>query len=295
MKKIIYFIFLYIISFQSYSNAASGTGNAEVLKVTMKKIELCTGYQGGDFADVLTDASCNNPVVIGSGDQVVDIAGVNAGAAAASYGNPAVLPLGETYTHLRVTIDKKFIIKSGTIDTGGTNKTDQCMTKTIDDSFYPNNESQDKYTHRIVVAEEGNSGTAEEMNAYFTNGAPTSTHDNTGTYTQCFNEDACSQKNPNWYMTWLDTEAGLVNNGDSQIAQSIHQASIATDDFILVYELTNPYTVTMTPPVIDIAFGTQNAIGAEEVCNSNGSNCTGQTDGMCSFYVADVAVQITIR
>ena len=133
------------------------------------------------------------------------------------------------------------------------------------------------------------------MNAYFTNGAPTSTHDNTGTYTQCFNEDACSQKNPNWYMTWLDTEAGLVNNGDSQIAQSIHQASIATDDFILVYELTNPYTVTMTPPVIDIAFGTQNAIGAEEVCNSNGSNCTGQTDGMCSFYVADVAVQITIR
>ena len=94
MKKIIYFIFLYIISFQSYSYAASGTGNAEVLKVTMKKIELCTGYQGGDFANILTDAFCNNPVVIGSGDQVVDIAGVNAGAAAASYGNPALLPLG---------------------------------------------------------------------------------------------------------------------------------------------------------------------------------------------------------
>ena len=54
MKKIIYFIFLYIISFQSYSYAASGTGNAEVLKVTMKKIELCAGYQGGDFANILT-------------------------------------------------------------------------------------------------------------------------------------------------------------------------------------------------------------------------------------------------
>ena len=295
MKKIIYFIFLYIISFQSYSYAASGTGNAEVLKVTMKKIELCTGYQGGDFADILTDAFCNNPVVIGSGDQVVDIAGVNAGATAASYGDPALLPLGQTYTHMRVTIDKKFTIKSGTIDTGGTNKTDQCMTKTIDDSFYETSETTDKYTHRTAFAEGGNSGTAEEMNVYFTNGAPDSTYESGGTFTQCFNEDGCTQQNNGWATTWLDTEAGLVNNGDSQIAQSIHQASVATDDFILVYELTNPYTVTMTPPTIDIAFGTQSAIGAQEVCNSAGDDCTGQTDGMCTFYIAAVNVQITIR
>ena len=92
MKKIICFIFLYIISFQTYSYAAQATGNAEVLKVTMRKIELCAGYQGGDFDDILTDAFCNNPVVIGSGDKVVDIAGVNAGAAAASVGSrPRVL------------------------------------------------------------------------------------------------------------------------------------------------------------------------------------------------------------
>ena len=295
MKKIICLIFFYIISFQSHSYAASGAGNAEVLKVTMKKIELCAGYQGGDFADILTDAFCNNPVVIGSGDKVVDIAGVNAGAAAASYGNPALLPLGETYTHLRVIIDKKFTIKSGTIDTGGTNKTDQCMTKAIDDSFYPTNESTDKYTHRAVVAEGGNSGTAEEMNVYFTNGAPSSTYESGATYTQCFNEDCSSINNTDWAMTWLDTEAGLVNNGDSNIAQSIHQASNATDDFILIYKLTNPYTVTMTPPTIDIAFGTQSAIGADEVCSSAGSNCTGQTDGMCNFYIAAVKVEITIK
>ena len=97
MKKIILFVFLYIVSFQSYSNAASTTGNAEVLKVTMRKIELCTGFQGGDFDDILTDAFCNNPVVLGSGDSVVDIAGVDAGATAASYGDPTLLPLGQTY------------------------------------------------------------------------------------------------------------------------------------------------------------------------------------------------------
>ncbi len=260
----------------------------------MRKIELCTGYQGGDFANILTNAFCNNPVVIGSGDKVVDIAGVNAGAAAASYGDPALLPLGQTYTHMRVTIDKKFSIKSGTIDTGGTNKTDQCMTKALDDSFYPASESSNKYTHRPIVAEGGNGGTAEEMNTYFINGAPSSTHDNSGTYTQCYDE-TCTNNDNTWYMTYLDTETGLVNNGDSNIAQSIHQAAKATDDFILIYELTKPYTVSTTPPTIDIAFGTQGAIGAQEVCNSGGSNCAGQIDGMCSFYIANVKVQITIR
>ena len=45
----------------------------------------------------------------------VDIASVDAGASAASYGEPALLPLGVTYTHMRVTIDRKFTIKnSGT-------------------------------------------------------------------------------------------------------------------------------------------------------------------------------------
>jgi hypothetical protein len=63
----------------------------------MRKVELCTASTGV--------TSCENAVIIGSGDKVVDIAAVSAGFAAASYGNPASLPLGETYTHMRVTID----------------------------------------------------------------------------------------------------------------------------------------------------------------------------------------------
>ena len=47
---------------------------------------------------------------IGSGDKEVDIASVGAGQAAAAYGTPTLLPLGETYTHMRTTIGKKFII-----------------------------------------------------------------------------------------------------------------------------------------------------------------------------------------
>ena len=143
MKKIFNLILSILIinslNFQStYAYDNETYGNASVLKVTMRKVELCTGFQTGDFDDILTDAFCNNAVVIGTGDQVIDIASVGAGLAAASYGQPTLLPLGETYTHMRVTIDKKFTLKSdGTIDTGSaSNDTDFCATKTTTDAMY---------------------------------------------------------------------------------------------------------------------------------------------------------------
>ena len=297
--RLILIISIIFLTFIKSSFAARGTGNAEVFKVTMKKMELCTGYQGGDFHNITNDSFCNDPVVLGTGEQVVDIASVNAGAAAASYGNAALLPLGETYTHLRVTIDKKFTIKtSAAIDTGGSDDTDNCMTKSITSS-YPTSEASNKYTHRPVVAEGGNSGSSEEMNTYFLNGEKDSTHNGSdATYVQCTNADCSENSTVNgrtWWYTYLDTEAGLAANGDSNIAQSIHRASAATDDFILVYKLTSPYTVSLMPPTIDIAFGTQGSIGVQEVSTSQGSGTPSSNDGMCSFYIAGVVVEITIK
>ena len=293
MKKLFILLVIYFLGLTNISYSATGSGPASVLKVTMKKMELCTGYTGGDFNNILTNDFCHDPVVIGSGDKEVDIASVGAGQAVTSYGTPTLLPLGETYTHMRTTIGKKFTIKSGSVSTGGTNKTDDCKTVTLSDANYENDEATDKYTHRAVVAEGGNSGNAEEMDVYFTNGLKHSTHNGlTPSYTQCFNS-GCTQKNSNWWMTWNDTEALL--SSDSHIAWSIPQSGVSTDDLVLVYELASPYTVSLIAPTIDVAFGTSNSIGVQEVCNSNGSNCTGQTDGMCSFYVNEVKVRITIQ
>ena len=297
--RLILIIFTTFLTFINSTFAATGTGDAEVFKVTMKKMELCTGYQGGDFHNITNVSFCNDPVVLGTGEQVVDIASVNAGAAAASYGNAALLPLGETYTHLRVTIDKKFTIKtSAAISTGGSDDTDNCMTKSITSS-YPTSEASNKYTHRPVVAEGGNSGSSEEMNTYFLNGEKDSTHNGTdATYVQCTNADCSENSTVNgrtWWFTYLDTETALAANGDSNIAQSIHRASAATDDFVLVYKLTSPYTVSLIPPTIDIAFGTKGSIGVQEVSTSQGSGTPSSNDGMCSFYIAGVVVEITIK
>ena len=54
------------------SNSYSATGAADVYKITMRKVELCTAST--------SVTNCENAVVLGSGDKVVDIAAVTAGA-----------------------------------------------------------------------------------------------------------------------------------------------------------------------------------------------------------------------
>ena len=101
---------LLLVLFITNSNAATVKGAASVYKVTMKKLELCTASTGVTV--------CTGAVVIGEGAQVIDIAAADAGAVAGSYGSAALLPLGTTYTHMRVTIDRKFVIKTTIVPKG---------------------------------------------------------------------------------------------------------------------------------------------------------------------------------
>ena len=255
MTKILKLIILSISFFISYYEiafAATAKGNADVYKVTMRKIELCTGYTVVDFDNVNTNDACHNAVVIGSGDKVVDIASVTAGAAAASYGDPALLPLGETYTHMRVTIDRKFTIKSeSALDTGGSNDTDNCVTTATTDAQFGSGSSEAarKYSHRVAVAE---GGTNAEMNMYMINGRQSD--ESTTNYTQCFNAN-CSQNNSSWRWNYAKDASELT----SAIAMQTMRSSVDTDDVQLVYALSTPYTVALIPPTIDISFGTRSA------------------------------------
>ncbi len=279
------FIFMFVLC-NKIAIAATGTGNTDVYKVIMRKVELCTGYTVVDFDDVNTAAACHNAVVIGSGDLEVDIASVGAGSAAATYGNPALLPLGETYTHMRVTIDRKFKIKSeSALDTGGSDDTDNCITTATADSQYPTNEATDKYTHKVAVAE---GGTNAEMNLYLTNGRQSD--ESTANYTQCFNAN-CSQKNTSWNWNYAKDASELT----SAIAMRTMRSSLSTDDVQFIYKLASPYTVALIAPTIDISFGTRNALGVQEVSNSEGDGTPSANDGMCSFYPEEPIVTITIK
>ena len=271
--------------------ALTTKGDADVYKVTMRKVELCTGYTVVDFDDILTDAACHDAVVVGTGDKVVDIASVAAGAAAASYGKSALLPLGATYTHVRVTVDRNFKIRTETAidiggDSAGQDATDNCVTIATTDSMYVTDEATDKYTHVPAVAE---GGTRAEMSVYIRNGRE-SGEGGGANYTQCLNAD-CS-RNGGW--TW-DYASDASTLGDA-VAMSIARSSVTTDDVVLVYALSTPYTVALISPTIDISFGTRNAIAAQEVCADGGSNCTASnTDGFCMFSPQEPQVTITIK
>ena len=242
-------LILFFLSVYAYAV----TGAADVYKVTMRKVELCTGSTGV--------SSCDNAVVIGTGDKEVDIASVDAGASAASYGEPALLPLGETYTHMRVTIDRKFTIKNSTAIAAGENAT-ACRTIASTDGMYVTDEATDKYTHKPVVA---NNQTAAEMNVYLVNDQ----------YTRC-NLANCSNKTD-------DQSISYAQGTGSSKHQTQHADGSSDADHVMIYELTSPYTVALIAPKIDISFGTSAAVSAQEV------------NELCQIWAEEPIVTITIK
>ena len=153
MKKNINLIFLTLLIIFTNTNKVYAThypwvyGDAAVFKIIMRKLELCTGFQGGHSFNIREKAFCNDALVIGEGDQEIDITSVEAGLAVAAYGKSALLPLGETYTHVRLTLDKKFVMKNfldangkglNIQAVGGSAATSSCNTKKITDDMYGN-------------------------------------------------------------------------------------------------------------------------------------------------------------
>ena len=252
--QIFVFSKLLIIVLISNSFSASTTGAADVYKVTMKKVELCTASTS------VTD--CENPIVIGNTEKTVDIAATDAGSAAANYGDPALLPLGETYTHMRVTIDRKFTIQADLTVSGVTAKC--ATTAALSGSAYPGGSlsGNEKYD-RLPVVEDG--GTAAEADLYLKN-------DQMKTCTNA----ACSALSAANTVTY---QQGVVSTFQTQ-----HADGSTSDDHVLVYELTSPYTVALISPTIDISFGTSKAVTASEV----------GTD-LCMFEPEEPVVTITIK
>ena len=252
--KIIIIAKFLLLVFVTNSYSASATGAPTVYKVIMKKVELCTASTGV--------TSCEGAIVIGETEKTVDIASVDAGLAAATFGDPALLPLGETYTHMRVTIDRKMTIKADITVPG---VTAPCRTTTaLSDSAYPGGLSgTEKYDRTPVVADDG---TAAEADVYMKN-------DQMET---CENAACSSTSDPNT----VEYDQGI----GSSTHQSTHAEGDTSDDHILVYTLATPYTVALISPTVDISFGTQNAIKASEV----------GTD-LCRFEPQEPKVTITIK
>jgi hypothetical protein len=242
MKKI--FLILFSILFLLVSkNAFAAKGKAAVYKVTMNEAALCTGNSSG--------TTCDGKVTIGTGDKEIDIAAVDAGAVAGTYGNAALLPLGVTYTHMWIKISRKFILKSDDSDQVLTDDGDVCRTTATADSHYATDEATDKHTHKRVQTE-GTGVTTAEGNYYILN------HGTNGA-TICAGTISCGS-------------TSTITSGSTCSSCVAMKTDLDSDDDYheLIYSLENPYTVSLISPTITMSFGTSEALSASDVgslCN----------------------------
>ena len=285
IKLLILSIILLNLNF-IFVNAAEVKGAADIYKVTMHKMELCTGHTAGDFDLTATSTTqCQNAVTIGTSTAgvEVDIASVGAGAVAGSFGDAMVLPLGETYTHVRVTLNRNMKLRTeAAINTTGGGSVDNCMTIATTDGMYVTDEETDRYTHKPVIAEGGNGGASEEMSLYIYNGQQTG--DNANTYSLCQNASCGSVTASGWNYAVDASELG------SALAMQTMRSTARTDgsdpdQLAMIYALEAPYTVGLISPQIDMSFSTSEGIMAKnEVSNT-----------FCSFSITEPIVTITIK
>ena len=256
-------------------------GAADIYKIKMHKLELCTGHTAGDMDDVASSTTqCQGAVTIGNSTAgvEVDIASVSEGAVAGNFGDAMILPLGETYTHARVTINRQMKLRTEeAINTKGGGSVDNCMTIATTDAMYKNDEETDRYTHKPVVEENGNSGASEEMTLYVYNGQQAGDGGD-DTFRLCQNANCDTDLGSGWNY------AASASDLSSALAMQTMRDD-STDQLALIYALEAPYTVALISPQIDMSFSTRQAINAKsEVGNT-----------FCSFAISEPTVTISIK
>ena len=94
------------------ANFPGTSATPTIYQVTLKKVEISTGSDGV--------GSCEGSFLVGSSTKAFDIAAVGAGAAVGSYANLSTLPIGSTFTHVRVTVDSAISVRASGADGGVT-------------------------------------------------------------------------------------------------------------------------------------------------------------------------------
>ena len=242
------FFIIILFSIFNINVYAIGTGPAAQYSVTMKKMELCTGYGNSNA----WDTSCSGPFVLAEKDLTFDVASVGVGAAIATYADTSGLPIGTTYTHARVTLNKDFTIKGyASSDDSGDGTTCWCRSET--DGVFDSNTG--KYLSRpagVCESNEANAIANQEIQALWTNSR--------GTNRIC-QEAACSSSGQTDNVT-ISIEADGVDM--ALYGQAMNTGSSTSTIVTLVYKLSTPYTVGLTAPKISMSFGTATAFMSQE-------------------------------
>ena len=212
MKKILLTLLFTTLIF-SNGYAASGQGAATEYSITMKKVELCE------------DSACASSYTVGERDMAADIAAATAGADVGNYAPTTGLPMGRTFSHLRVTISRTFTITGSVVLSGNDCYTDGGSDSTATQMLDASTSADDLASSTMILSSAGG------------------------------------------YAAANGTRSGALDSGNFNIDYSspayASSMSVSGDLALMIYELTNDYTVGLKAPTIKIKFDTTEAVGAE--------------------------------
>ena len=259
MRTSFFYLLLYFFIFIGFSSStfvmAADSGNAEVYKVTMTRMELCT------------DSTCSTPTGVCSTTKTVDIASVSAGSDIGSWCSMSGLPLSTTYSHLRIHVNRTFTLKGYVEDRVGSK---ECYTQDDSTASYtrtaPGGLTDDADTLAARVEQSVTLVNANGSDAVNVQGGTT-----------VFTFSNSSSDRPSGSTAWCFGTTSTAAPDDALCTDANTDASSTTwddnssvDTMQIIYPLTNSYTVGLVSPKLSIAFSTTDALYADQ---SSGTTC----------------------
>ena len=227
-------LFLLIFVLFSLNVSAQKFGNADRYDVTIKQIDICENATITNETN-FTTSGC---VTLGSNDFTVDIASKSVGATFGKYTDTTGMIQGRTYRYFVPTLSRSFTI-TGSVNFSKLSDGTSAVCNTDEDASIASN------ARHLTVSAGKVGGTATPMTGY----VPSATSSGV----QCRNQD-CSDS------TGSQTFVHDIPNTKSLYGSAIEVPTDGTGTMRMVYELSSPFTVGETVPVITMKFGTQNAL-----------------------------------
>ena len=223
---------------------------------TMERNELCE------------DSECLNYTTLCTTPKTVDIASVSAGQDISTWCSLTSLPIGKTYTHLRVRLDRSFTIKGFVKDKNGTTDCFTEITTAATATATARGGEATDATQETLVEQKLMLHDARGNNGNYI----TSSSGNVDTWWSFYDHAGRPTDSVSWC---LGTIAGTHNAAagvcaDTNTRSTTWDDNATADSTQIIYALEAPYTVGPVAPKLTLTFDTSEGLGAEWF---GGANC----------------------
>jgi hypothetical protein len=246
MKKI-FLLFVVLSTFTNLSYADTYVrANADQYTLTIQSIKLCENAT----INSETSFSTSDCITLGNSSLTVDIASASVGATLGKYADTTALVAGRTYRYFVPTMSRTFTIKGGAVVDSRISGTFTCNTD--EDATIASN------TRNLTQRAGQVGGTATAATVF----VPSATSSGK----MCLVQNCSSTSDNQTFTHDLPDDTTLYGNAASVPTDN-------SDNMSMIYTIATPFTMKDIPPVINMNFGTQNALEVESMSNGGANAC----------------------